>query len=130
MMRPKRREFLRKGAIATGATMAGLETFSGKSLAGYMPEQGCTPGYWRNPAFRNSVWDATSYDPDENLEGVFTGPFEGNLGEMSLNDALGGGGGPGLKGVQRILFRAAVAALLNEAHPDIHYGFNGGRCCL
>ena len=39
----------------------------------------------------------------------------------SLLQALQGGGGPGLEGGARILLRAAVAALLNAAHPDVDY---------
>ncbi len=44
---------------------------------------------------------------------------------VTLIDALQGGGGPGLDGAAKILFRAAVASLLNGAAlagpPDYHF---------
>lgn len=40
---------------------------------------------------------------------------------MTLHEALDGGGGSGVEGAQKILIRAAVAALLNAQHEDINY---------
>jgi hypothetical protein len=44
-----------------------------------------------------------------------------SLGSASLLDALSFGGGPGALGGARILLRAAVASLLNAAHPDVNF---------
>ena len=39
-------------------------------------------------------------------------------------DALDQPGGPGLEGAARILFRAAVAAYLNAAHPEVDFALS------
>lgn len=117
-----RRELLRSGTIVTSTTLFGVTTFSTAAIA-HPPEEGCTPGYWRNPAYRNSVWEDAGIDPDDTVGRIFDETYiEGDLGDLTLREALGGGGGPGLEGAQRILFRAAVAAILNVNHPDINYG--------
>ena len=43
----------------------------------------------------------------------------------SLLDALNYKGGEGLSGAAQTLLRAAVAALLNDAHPEINYPYVG-----
>jgi hypothetical protein len=84
-------------------------------------EAGCTPGYWGNPALRNGVWtDADGYGPSATLASVFTG-VHASLADETLRDALRGGGGGGIVGAQRILLRAAVAALLNAQHELVDY---------
>lgn len=79
------------------------------------PPSGCTPGYWKNHL---DSW--VSYNPNSPVTGVF-GPIPSELSGLTLAQALDGGGGPGAVGGARILLRAAVAALLNAAHPDVGY---------
>ena len=43
------------------------------------------------------------------------------LDNVTLLQALSFNGGSGTSGAVRILLRAAVAALLNSAHPDVDY---------
>jgi hypothetical protein len=93
-----------------------------------MPFQGCTPGYWRQSQHFDS-WTAP-YDPTDLVKNVFNvSPFLQN-GKLDLNgngldDTLAGAlsyqGGSGVTGAAQILLRAAVAALLNAAHPDVNY---------
>jgi hypothetical protein len=52
---------------------------------------------------------------------VFDVPDELGLDDTTLLDALSLRGGPGTRGAAEILLRAAVASLLNAAHPDIDY---------
>ena len=92
---------------------------------------GCTPGFWKQPAYRNEVWtDDDTYGPSDLVSGVFALAVTGKQGrggnavdfdEMTLLEALGGGGGPGVAGAQRILLRAATAGLLNIQHEDVNY---------
>lgn len=81
--------------------------------------QGCTPGYWKN---HTSSWAPTGYSTSQDLHTVFAEAhhFPG-LEHDSLYHALGYGGGSGLEGAAEILLRAAVAAVLNAAHPDVSY---------
>lgn len=81
---------------------------------------GCTPGYWKNRGFRIGSWDATGYDPEQSVVSVFS---SASL-NTTLLEALGGGGGRGLVGAEKILLRAAVAALLNASHPDVDYSMS------
>jgi hypothetical protein len=84
-------------------------------------DEGCTPGYWSNPAIRNGVWtSADEYAPGTALSSVFAGVHT-SLAGNTLQQALGGGGGNGIAGAQRTLLRAAVAALLNAQHADVAY---------
>jgi hypothetical protein len=87
-------------------------------------DEGCTPGYWKNNAAKWDAvsWDPTPYDPDMDLDEVFTFPScVSSLAGDTLLDALGYKGGKGVMGAAQILLRAAVAALLNASHPDINY---------
>jgi hypothetical protein len=82
--------------------------------------EGCTPGFWKN---HPDCWGPTGFSPGDNVSDVFP-CFEnglGGLGGDSLMEALNYEGGKGLPGAARILLRAAVAAVLNAAHPDIDY---------
>lgn len=96
-------------------------------------ESGCTPGYWKNHA-TEAVWGPTGYSPDDEIGEVFNdlvtigdiGPFGmvhwADIGidpHDTLLQALNYGGGSGISGAAQILLRAAVAALLNGAHPDV-----------
>ena len=78
-------------------------------------DEGCTPGYWKNHV---DSWPPTGYAPGQTVGSVFAGS---SFGGSSLLEALGFGGGPGVTGAQKILLRAAVAALLNAAHPGVAY---------
>lgn len=96
-------------------------------------ESGCTPGFWKNHP-TEAVWGPTGYAPTDTLGVVFNdvatvegiGPYGvvnwSTIGidpDDTLLQALNYGGGSALSGAARILLRAAVAALLNGAHPDV-----------
>jgi hypothetical protein len=84
--------------------------------------QGCTPGFWKN---NTQVWGPTGYAPGTTLGSVFTVPAGfSSFGGATFSQALAYGGGAGLDGAARIMFRAAVAALLNAAHPGISYAYS------
>ncbi|MGQ0521151.1 MAG: DUF7507 domain-containing protein [Actinomycetota bacterium] len=81
--------------------------------------EGLTPGYWKNHL---DSWDDTPYVPtDTTLEDVFDVPDALGLDDVTLLEALSLKGGSGTKGAAQTLLRAAVAALLNAAHPNIDY---------
>jgi hypothetical protein len=84
--------------------------------------EGCTPGYWKNHPDR---WP-TPYSTGQMVASVFSeagsAPYT-ELGSASLLQALFFQGGSGLEGAGQILLRAAVASLLNQAHPEITDGF-------
>lgn len=72
---------------------------------------GCSPGFWKNHLY---LWPE-QFAPSDLIGDVFDVSVVPELGTMTLAEALGGGGGPGLYGAARILLRAATAAVLNEA---------------
>jgi hypothetical protein len=83
--------------------------------------QGCTPGYWKN---HEASWAATGYTRSQTIASVFGGASAANyasLGSQSLSAGLSFGGGSTLQGGAQILFRAAIAAVLNAAHPGVNY---------
>jgi hypothetical protein len=82
--------------------------------------EGCTPGYWKQPQHLDS-WVATGYSPNQTLESVFNIPDSLGLDNVTLQQGLSLKGGSGIQGASQILLRAAVAALLNSAHPDVDY---------
>jgi hypothetical protein len=63
----------------------------------------------------------TGFSPNQTLESVFDVPDSLGLDNTTLLQALSFKGGSGTKGAAQILLRAAVAALLNSAHPDVDY---------
>ena len=77
-------------------------------------DDGCTPGYWKNHL---DSWPPTGYTTGTTLQSV----FGANALAGSLLAGLDFGGGSGITGAKQILLRAAVAALLNAAHPDVDY---------
>ncbi|HEX5757639.1 MAG TPA: hypothetical protein VF121_00435 [Thermoanaerobaculia bacterium] len=82
-------------------------------------EEGCTPGYWKN---HTDSWAGTGYSPGQTTGSVFAGAAAfPSLASKTLLQSLQAGGGPGTLGAAQILLRAAVAALLNAAHPDVDY---------
>jgi len=84
--------------------------------------EGCTPGFWKVPQHHDS-WLATGFAPGDTLESVFDVPDSLGLDGTTLVRALSFRGGAGLDGAAQILLRAAVAAVLNAAHPDVSYEF-------
>jgi len=93
--------------------------------------EGCTPGFWKNHL---DHWGPTGFSPDDTLYEVFSAydpygvwpaillnPELAELADDTLFEALNYHGGKGLLGGARILFRQAVASLLNTAHPDVDY---------
>ena len=80
--------------------------------------QGCTPGYWKNHL---DSWAVTGYAPTQTLESVFDVPDGLGYDNVTLHQALSFSGGSGVSGASRILLRAAVASLLNSAHPDVDF---------
>jgi hypothetical protein len=80
-------------------------------------EEGCTPGFWKT---HPDLWHG--YDTDELIGDVFIIPAElSDLADDTLMDALNYDGGDGAIGMARNLLRAAVAAILNAADPDVNY---------
>jgi hypothetical protein len=108
------------GGTATSGTSATFNLASGLNTVTFTNKiakaQGCSPGFFKNHpgAF------TPPYTPSTKVGLVFTAAF-GDLRSETLEDALQGGGGPGLLGAEKILLRAAVAALLNAANPNISY---------
>ena len=78
-------------------------------------DEGCTPGYWKN---HKSAWDGLR--PTQKVSTVFSGATA-SLANASLMQALSFTGGSGVIGAERILLRAAVAALLNARDADVDY---------
>ncbi|MDR7523278.1 MAG: hypothetical protein QN168_12540 [Armatimonadota bacterium] len=93
---------------------------TGKATATPTPTpapMGCTPGFWKN---HPTAW--VGYSSSAPVGGVFAIPFP-SLAGATLLQALGFTGGSGVEGAARILLRAAVAALLNSAHPSVSGGY-------
>jgi len=84
-----------------------------------VPKAGCTPGFWKNCTIH---WQLTGYRTDQTVGSVFSlGNCCTSLGNVNLLDALSFRGGSEVCGGARILLRAAVAALLNAASPEVDY---------
>ena len=83
--------------------------------------EGCTPGYWKNHL---GAWAPTGYSPSQTLESVFDVPDSWDLDDKTLEEALSFKGGSSVKQAAKILLRAAVAALLNSAHPGVDYVYS------
>jgi hypothetical protein len=82
-------------------------------------DEGCTPGFWKN---HRAAWAATGYSPSQTTVSVFSAASGfPSLASKTLLQSLQGGGGSGTVGAAKILLRAAVAALLNAAHPNLDY---------
>lgn len=74
-------------------------------------EEGCTPGYWKQPQHFDS-W--VGYDPSDDFDTLFG--IDAFDPDVTLLEALE------LKGGKfNSLARHAVAALLNAANPDVDY---------
>jgi hypothetical protein len=84
--------------------------------------EGCTPGFWK-VLQHHDAWAATGFTTGQTLESVFDIPDGLGLDDRTLVQALNFRGGSTDEGAAQILLRAAVAAILNAAHPDIDYEF-------
>lgn len=88
---------------------------------------GRTPGYWKN---HPEDWNS-GYLPNQFIQDVFTVPssyltggildLDKNGAKDKLIDGLGYRGGSTLAGSAQIMFRAAIAGLLNEAYYGADY---------
>ena len=94
--------------------MAGLSA-APTAQAVNIGREGCTPGYWKN---HTENWQETS--PSTLVKQIFKNA-PASVANLTLEEALAGGGGSGVDGAARILVRAAVAAWLNAAHDDLGY---------
>jgi hypothetical protein len=85
-----------------------------------MGNQGCTPGYWKNHPL---AWNYTDYTPDVLIGDVWSSANEvvPSLADHTLLEALNFGGGGGLTGAARNLFRIATASLLNASHEGVNF---------
>lgn len=104
----------------TTALVAGLilplASMTSGAQATNIGTEGCTPGYWKN---HTDNWEETN--PDALVKWIYSSAADTAFGNVTLLDALQGGGGPGVEGAQKILLRAAVAAWLNAAHEGLGY---------
>ena len=107
-------------ANAVDVSLATTVTFTNKKQTG---TQGCTPGFWKQD-FHFGFW--TGHLPTDTVGSVFSGALP-ELSAETLLDALQGGGGPGLLGKEKILLRAAVAALLNASSSSVSYPFTSAQ---
>ena len=82
---------------------------------------GLTPGFWKNLRKHQEYW--VDYTPDDTVEDLFDLPDELESLDVPLIDALKFGGGSDPLGMAKNLIRQAVAAMLNDAHPDIEYQY-------
>ncbi|HEY9412533.1 MAG TPA: hypothetical protein VIP77_23365 [Jiangellaceae bacterium] len=107
------------GVLAGTAAMAfGTESPTGTTSATSTPTVtptetpgfgACTPGFWKTHL---DQWSGIS--PDQTLGEIFTVPASlSSFSDVTAEDALSFGGGSGVDGAARILFRAAVASVLN-----------------
>ncbi len=92
--------------------------YAAPTSAGVYGEEGCTPGYWKNHTddWLETEDGAISYETTDIFGDIFGVDYD-----VTLLDALQGGGGKGIDGAKKILARAATAALLNAAHDGIGY---------
>ena len=83
--------------------------------------QGLTPGFWKNNAAKWGASAWSGYAPSQTVASVFGTAF-GSLGSLTLEQALGTGGGG-----TNALLRHSVAAVLNAASPAVDYPLTTGQ---
>jgi hypothetical protein len=84
-------------------------------------DEGCTPGYWKVPQHHDS-WLLTGYSTDQLVPSVWIeAAVYPEAAVATLLDALNFNGGPSVQDAAKILLRAAVAGLLDAAHPGVDY---------
>lgn len=82
--------------------------------------EGCTIGYWRN---HPNSWGPTGYHTNDLFRDVFGRTLQHEP-DATLIEALSLSGQPNPQ--LNSLARQAVAALLNAAHPEVHYPLSTG----
>jgi hypothetical protein len=107
-------------AVADETTTSSSSSSTSTSTSTTVPpgEEGCTPGFWKQPQHLDA-W--VTYSPDQTLESVFDVPDAFGLDNVTLLAALDFEGGPTTADAAEVLLRQAVAALLNAASPDVDY---------
>jgi hypothetical protein len=111
------------GPVGYAITIESGDELTGNDFGNFqLVLEGCTPGFWKQAHHLDS-WAATGFSPSQTLESVFDVPDSLDLDNATLLEALSFRGGSDTTAAAQILFRAAVAALLNSAHPDIDFAF-------
>ena len=88
-----------------------------KAQAWPVGTQGCTLGYWKN---HQSAW--VTYSPTDTIGSAFKlTSAQTPYASTTLIDGLNFPGGPGVLGAEQILFKQAIAGLLNST-SGIDYG--------
>jgi len=111
------------GAITlTPVTSTASATCTVPPLASGGGDEGCTPGYWKQSQHFDS-WGATGFVTNQTAGSVFSGLAAAcpSLATKTLLQSLDGGGGATFCNKVQILIRAAVAAVLDAAHPSVDY---------
>ncbi len=84
--------------------------------------EGCTPGAWKNHLLNIGEWGPTGYSPSQTVASVFSAASAyPNTGPATLLQGLSFKGGPTVEDMAQNLLRAAIAGVLNAAHPGIAY---------
>lgn len=110
---------VKKIGIFLAISMVSTLLLSGTLVVTACPFEGETPGFWKNHL---DAWGPTGYSTDDLVGDYFIIPSAlSELADDTLLQALKYHGGKGAIGAARILLRAAVAGLLNSAHPDVNY---------
>lgn len=105
--------------IVAGALAATVAPVAQQAGAANIGNEGCTPGYWKN---HTSNWQ--EYRPSTRLGQPWDFPAElASFENVTMLQALQGGGGSGLDGAARTLLRASTAAYLNAAHEGVGYPY-------
>jgi hypothetical protein len=110
---------MRRIILGAGALALAAAVLSGTPAANAVEigHDGCTPGYWKN---HEGKWQEAQ--PGSLFSNKFgTDGTTGYLVGLTFEEALQGGGGPGVRGAEKILARAATAAYLNAAHEGLGY---------
>jgi hypothetical protein len=102
-------------ATATSATDDPVPENNSASVGTLIVADGCSPGFWKT---HPDAWASTGYAPGQTVGSTFS---NSGRAATTLSAALGLPGGNGVQGAKDILLRAAVAALLNAAHPGVFY---------
>lgn len=105
---------------SSSSTSSSTSTSTSSTTSTTVPpgEEGCTPGFWKQPQHLDS-W--VTYSPSQTLESVFDVPDAFGLDNVTLLAALDFEGGPTTADAAEVLLRQAVAALLNAASPEVDY---------
>jgi hypothetical protein len=102
-------------ALSAAVASIAFSAPAANAVAGGTTE-GCTPGYWKVTQHHDSWQDAA---PGDALTGMYAEASRyTSTKDMTLLQALQGGGGAGTEGAAKVLARAAVAAWLNAAYDD------------